>query len=341
VDLEGARSLASSWEAEVVNACAQLQQGRAALQEAEGLKTAMADKTAAFTTAKEQLRQERAARQEAEGQLQRERAALVEARAALEQERMAREEALGQLQRESAALEEARAMLKMREEEVSRLNGELVQISISHEDQRQSLEEQGASYLKLQHEAEETRRSLEVEKKQVEGKLVLIWFLFADLFFWDLLPTSSLSCSWLPGPRTALGHATTRAETLQTTYNSSQHELEELRAAALETCQAVEEGEAQAGSSLASSLRALGGHVARRMRRALHLSVKNALGVVRSHYEVNLEAVASGYVVAEGIEDEVAMGRADALAAAAAETLAEDFEDLLFPDAPDAGEPQA
>jgi hypothetical protein len=63
-------------------------------------------------------------------------------------------------------------------------------------------------------------------------------------------------------------------------YNSSQQELEELRAVALETCQAVEEGEAQAGSTLASRLRALGGHVSRRMRRALHLGVKKALGVV-------------------------------------------------------------
>jgi hypothetical protein len=50
----------------------------------------------------------------------------------------------------------------------------------------------------------------------------------------------------------------------------------ELRAAALETCQAVEEGEAQAGSSLASRLRALGGHVSGRMRRALHLGVQKA-----------------------------------------------------------------
>jgi hypothetical protein len=139
---------------------------------------------------------------------------LVEARAALEQERMAREEALGQLQRERVALEEARATLKTWEEEVSRLNGELVQISISHEDQRQSLKEQRASYLKLQHEAEETRRSLEVEKKQVESEFVSVQFLFVDSFFWDPLPTSSLSCSWLPGLRTALGHATTRAETL-------------------------------------------------------------------------------------------------------------------------------
>jgi small-conductance mechanosensitive channel len=289
----------------------------------------------------EQLQQERAALQEAEGQLQRERVTLVEARATLEQERMAREEAMGQLQREHAALEEARATLQKQEEEVSRLNGELVQISISHEDQRQALEEQEASFLKLRREAEETCQSLEVERKQVEGEFVSVRFSFVDSSFWDPLPTSSLSCSWLPGLRTALGHATTRAETLQAAYNFSQQELEELRAAALETFQAVEEGEAQAGSSLASRLCALGGHVARRMRRALHLGVNKALGVVRSHYEVNLEAVASGYVVPEGVEDEVAMERADELAAAAAETLAEDFEDILFPDALDASEPQA
>jgi hypothetical protein len=48
---------------------------------------------------------------------------------------------------------------------------------------------------------------------------------------------------------------------VQTTYNSSQQELKELRAAALEVCQEVEEGEVQAGSSLASRLRALSGHV--------------------------------------------------------------------------------
>jgi hypothetical protein len=44
----------------------------------------------------------------------------------------------------------------------------------------------------------------------------------------------------------------------------------------------VEEGEAQAGSSLASRLRALGGHVTGRVRWALHLGVQKALGVVRS-----------------------------------------------------------
>jgi hypothetical protein len=128
---------------------------------------------------------------------------------------------------------------------------------------------------------------------------------------------------------------------VQTAYNSSQPELEELRAAALETYQEVEEGEAQAGSSMASRLRALGGYVARRMRRSLHLGVQKALGVVASHYQVDFEAVSSGYVVPVGGEDEVAMNRVDALAATAADMLAEDFTDFPFPDAPTAGDPQA
>jgi hypothetical protein len=128
---------------------------------------------------------------------------------------------------------------------------------------------------------------------------------------------------------------------VQTAYNSSQQELEELRAATLEACQEVEEGEAQAGSLMASRLRALGGHVARRMHRALHLGVQKALGVVASHYQVDFAAVSSGYVVPVGIEDEVVMNRADTLAAPAADMLAEDFTDFLFPDAPAAGGPQA
>jgi hypothetical protein len=103
----------------------------------------------------------------------------------------------------------------------------------------------------------------------------------------------------------------------------------------------VEEGAAQAGSPLASRLRALGGHVSQRMCRALHLGIKKALGVVASHYQVDFEAVSSGYVVPVSIEDEVAMDRANALAATAADTLAKDFMDILFPDAPGADDPQA
>jgi hypothetical protein len=68
-------------------------------------------------------------------------------------------------------------------------------------------------------------------------------------------------CCWFSCLRTALGNTTTQAEAVLTAYNSYQQELEELRAAALEVCQEVEEGEAQAGSSLASRLRALGRHI--------------------------------------------------------------------------------
>jgi hypothetical protein len=132
-----------------------------------------------------------------------------------------------------------------------------------------------------------------------------------------------------------------RAEALQASYNSSEQELQELRTAALETCRAVEEGEAQAGSSLASRMRALGGHVTERMRRALHLGVQKALGVVQSHYEVNFEALAEGYVVPDGVEDEVATERVDVLAADAVGTLAEAFEEFLFPDVVDAAAPPA
>jgi hypothetical protein len=74
------------------------------------------------------------------------------------------------------------------------------------------------------------------------------------------------------------------------------------------------------------------------MRRALHLGVRKVLGVVGSHYQVDFEAVSSGYV---GVEDEEAMNRADALAAPAADALAEDFMEFLFLDAPGADDPQA
>jgi hypothetical protein len=116
----------------------------------------------------------------------------------------------------------------------------------------------------------------------------------------------------------------------QAAYDSSQQELEELRAAALETCQGVEEGKAQAGGSMASRLSALSGHVVQRMRRALHLGVQKALGVVASHYQVDLEAISMGYVVPVGVHDEVVMNRVDALATPAADVLTKDFMDFLF-----------
>jgi hypothetical protein len=140
----------------------------------------------------------------------------------------------------------------------------------------------------------------------------------------------------LSGLRTALGTSATQAQAIQTAYNSSQQKVEELRAATLEACHGIEEGEAQVGSSMASRLHALGGHVTRRMHRSLHLGVQKALGVVASHYRLNLEAISTGYVIPEGLDDEVEMNRVDALAAPAAHVLTEDFMEFLFPDAPPA-----
>jgi chromosome segregation ATPase len=215
--------------------------------------------------AEEQLRLVRAARQEAEGQLQQEPAALVDAQAALEQEH--------------AALEGAWTSLKEREDEVSNLDGELIALSISNEDQRRTLDEQSATVVSLQQEVEGGRQALEVERKQVERELTFRRFVLL-IFPSGVRSLLDFHCSWYPGLRTALGRVTDRAETFQAAYDSSERELVELRAAALETCQAVEEVEARAGSSLASRLRALDGHVSRRMRRALHLGVQKALGVV-------------------------------------------------------------
>jgi hypothetical protein len=70
------------------------------------------------------------------------------------------------------------------------------------------------------------------------------------------------------------------------------------------------------------------------MRRALHLGVQKALGVVASHYRVNLRVISTGYVTPEGLDNEVRMNHVDALAAPAANVLAEDFTQFLFPDAP-------
>jgi chromosome segregation ATPase len=278
-DLERARSVAADWEKEVVSVRAECQRDRTELEEgqsqrsqaeerareakgrakeAEELKAALAAKAAAIVAAEERLRLECAARQEVEGQLQQERAALVDARAALE--------------RECAALEGARTSLKEREDEVSKLDGELIALSISNEDQRRTLEEQSATVVSLQQAVEGGCQALEVERKQVEGELTFHCFVLL-IFPSGIRSLLDFLCSWYPGLRTALGRAIDRAEMLQVAYDSSERELVELRAAALETCRAVEEGEVHAGSSLASRLRALSGHVSRRMCRALHLGV--------------------------------------------------------------------
>jgi hypothetical protein len=342
------RTLEANWETEVAGVRndnrelhsllrgAQAQQSQAEeraralkqkAKEADDLKAALDAKVAALTVAEDQLLQERTARQGAEGQLQQEWAALADTRSALEQERIARGA--------------AQKSLEGRNTEFSKLEGEPMVLSITSASQELALQEQGETLKGLEQAVEAGRCALEVEKKQVEGKLLFV-FHFADFPFEGsppfLIPLllGNFRIAHRAGARGRAGR-----EALQTSYNSSEQELLELHSAALETCQAGEEGEAQAGSSLASRLRALGGHVTERMRQALHLGVQKALAVVRSHYEINFEAVAEGYVVLEGVEDEVPMERVDALAADAAGALAEAFEEFLLLDAADAAAPPA
>jgi hypothetical protein len=88
---------------------------------------------------------------------------------------------------------------------------------------------------------------------------------------------------------------------------------------------------------MVSRLWALGGHVTERMRGVLHLGIQKTLGVVQSHYLVNLAALAICYIVAEDLDDDGAhavVDRLDALAAPAAAALADDFEEVLFLNAP-------
>jgi hypothetical protein len=164
---------------------------------------------------------------------------------------------------------------------------------VSYEDLWQASEEKDVVILELQQAAATAHASLESEKKQVEGELLFLLFACWPSLFGDPLPTKFVFL--LSGLQTALGTSATQAQVIQTAYNSSQQELEKLRAAALEACQGIEEGEAQARSSIASRLHALGGHVTQRMRRTLHLGVQKALGVVASHYRVNLEVISMGW----------------------------------------------
>jgi chromosome segregation ATPase len=127
-------------------------------KEADELKDTLDAKVAALATAEDQLLQERTARQGAEGQLQQERAALADARSALEQERTVREA--------------AKKSLEERNAEFSKLEGELVALSNTSADQEQSLKEQSAIIVSLQQAVEAERRALEVERKQVEGRLL-------------------------------------------------------------------------------------------------------------------------------------------------------------------------
>jgi DNA repair exonuclease SbcCD ATPase subunit len=193
-DLEKTRTLAANWEAEVANvrgknrelrsslegAQAQQHQAEERAKEANDLKAALDAKVAALAIAEERLLQERSALQGAEGRLQQEQAALVDARTALEQERVAREA--------------AQKSLAERDDKLSKAEGELVMLGITNANQELVLQEQGKTVKRLELTVEAVRCDFEMERKQVEGELLLD-FLFGWFFARGL--TSSFLISFL------------------------------------------------------------------------------------------------------------------------------------------------
>ena len=122
-------------------------------------------------------------------------------------------------------------------------------------------------------------------------------------------------------------------EALQAAYTSAQRDYGDLEEAVVAACRGAEGEGGQSGSSLTSCLRSLGDRVAERLRGALRLGVQKALGVVSTHYIIDLEQLATGYVFPDGDDD--AMDQADAGAKGATSTLARLFEGDLFPGAED------
>ena len=128
---------------------------------------------------------------------------------------------------------------------------------------------------------------------------------------------------------------TTAKEALQVVYTSVPRDYEDLEEATVAACQGAGGDGGQLGSSLASRLRSLGDRVAERLRGALLLGVQKALSVVSTHYVVDFEQLATGYIIPDGDDDAKvdAMEQADAGAEGAASTLAGLFKGDLFPDA--------
>ena len=131
---------------------------------------------------------------------------------------------------------------------------------------------------------------------------------------------------------------TTAKEALQVAYSSAQKDLVDLEGATMAACQELEGEGGLSGSSVASRLRSLGGQVAKRLKSVFRLGVQRTLGVVSTHYIMDLEKVATGYVVAPGVEGDdavAAMEQADATVEGAASALSVLLEGDLLPNAED------
>ena len=106
------------------------------------------------------------------------------------------------------------------------------------------------------------------------------------------------------------------------------------------TCQELEGEVGSSGSSVVNRLRSLGGRVAERLRSTFRLGVQRTLSVASMHYDLNLEQVATGYIVAPSVEGDAAvaaMEQADAAVEGFAAVLSMKLEGDLLPNVEDEG----
>jgi hypothetical protein len=112
------------------------------------------------------------------------------------------------------------------------------------------------------------------------------------------------SCSEL---RKAVEDETSAKEAVQVAFTAVQVEHADLEQTAVAMCQELEGKGASSSCSVASLLRSLGGRVAECIRSAFRLRVQRTLAMASTHYDMNLERVSSGYIVALGVEADAAM----------------------------------
>ena len=78
-------------------------------------------------------------------------------------------------------------------------------------------------------------------------------------------------------------------EALQVAYSSAQKDLVDPEGAAVAACQELEGEGGSSGSSVAYRLQSLGSQVAEHLKSAFRLDVQRTLGVVSTHYVMDLE----------------------------------------------------
>ena len=106
-----------------------------------------------------------------------------------------------------------------------------------------------------------------------------------------------------PELRKKVSEETAAKEALQAAYASAQRDYDDLEEAAIAVCQGAEGEGGQSGSSLVSRLRSLGDRVTERLKGALRLGIQKALGVVSTHYIIDFEHLATGYIIPDGDDD--------------------------------------